>query len=83
MIKFVICISNDHPGSLILGRVYRTVPDAGAAKHNLIRVLDETYGESGSEDGYLYPATAFVPIDLPETAERVLITAGGWVPQPG
>ncbi len=83
MIKFAICLSNDHPGSLIMGRIYRTLPDASAARHSLIRVLDETYGEPGSEDGYLYPASAFVPVDLPEVAERVLTTAGGWVPQPG
>jgi hypothetical protein len=53
--KFVICVSNNnHPESLIVGRVYRALPDEDAAKHNLIRVIDETYGEPGSEDGYLY-----------------------------
>jgi hypothetical protein len=83
MIKFVICISDDNPESLIIGRVYRTLPDADAAKHDLIRVIDETYGEPGSEDGYLYPTSMFVPIELPEMAERVLITAGGWAQQPG
>jgi hypothetical protein len=77
MSEFVICISNDsNPESLIVGKVYRTLPDAGAAGHNLIRIIDETYGEPGSEDGYLYPASMFVPIELPEAAERVLMTAG-------
>jgi hypothetical protein len=83
MSKFVICISNDNPESLIIGRVYRTLPDADAAEHNLIRVIDETYGEPGSEDGYLYPTSMFVSIELPEVAERVLMTAGGWAQQPG
>jgi hypothetical protein len=27
-------------------------------------------------DGYLYPATMFVPIELPEAAEQVLMAAG-------
>jgi hypothetical protein len=82
MNKFVICISsNNNPESLIVGRVYRTLPDADAAKHNLIRVIDETHGEPGSEDGYLYPSSMFVPIELPEVAERVLMTTGDWVLQ--
>ena len=76
MSKFVICISNDNPESLVIGKVYRTLPDADAGKHNLIRVIDETYGEPGSEDGYLYPTSMFVPIELPEVAERVLMTSG-------
>lgn len=73
MKNFVLCISNEHPESLIIGRVYRTLPDAGAAKRNLIRVIDETYGEPGSEDGYLYPMSLFVKIELPVAAEQALI----------
>lgn len=82
MTRFVICISDDNPESLIIGRVYRVLPDVDAARHGLIRVIDETYSEPGSEDGYLYPVSMFVPIELPEMAERALITAGGWVQQP-
>ena len=51
--KFVICVSSNNPESLIVSRVYPTLPDEDAAKHDLIRVIDETYGELGSEDGYL------------------------------
>jgi hypothetical protein len=80
--NFVICVSNNNPESLIVGRVYRTLPDEDAAKHNLIRVIDETYGEPGSEDGYLYPTSMFVPIELPEVAERMLMSAGVWAQQP-
>ena len=70
MSDFVICINNDsNPASLILGKVYRTLPDAEAESHNMLRVIDE----DGSEpDGYLYPASMFVSIELPEVAERVL-----------
>ena len=74
MSDFVICINNDsNPASLILGKVYRTLPDAEAASHNMICVTDEDKSEPG---GYLYPASMFVPIELPEVAERVLMAAG-------
>ncbi len=76
MSKFVICINNgSNPESLIVGKVYRTLPDASTARHNLIRVIDETYGEPGSEDGYLYPASLFAPIELPEVTELALAFA--------
>ena len=71
---FVICINNDsNPASLILGKVYRMLPDTEAESHNMLRVIDEDRSEA---DGYLYPASMFVPIDLPKVAERVLMTAG-------
>jgi hypothetical protein len=74
MSDFVICINNDsNPASLILGKVYRTLPDTEAEAHNMLRVIDEDQSET---DGYLYSASMFVPIELPEVAERVLMTAG-------
>lgn len=73
MRKFVICLDNGaHPESLIVGKVYLTVPDKNAAKAGLIRVLDETFGELGSEDGYLYSKTLFTAITLPKDVENVL-----------
>ena len=73
MKKFVICLDNgSHPESLIVGKVYLTLPDENAAKAGLIRVLDETFGESGSEDGYLYSKSLFTAITLPKDAENVL-----------
>ncbi len=73
MSSFVICINNDsNPASLILGKVYRTLPDAEAEAHNMLRVVDEDKTES---DGYLYPASMFAPIELPEVAERALMAA--------
>ena len=69
MSSFVICINNDsNPASLILGKVYRTLPDAEA--HNMLRVVDEDKSES---DGYLYPASMFAPIELLEAEERALM----------
>jgi len=71
MSDFVICINNDsNPASLILGKVYRVLPDAEAEAHNMLRVIDEDRSEP---DGYLYPAPMFAPIQLPEVAERVLM----------
>ncbi len=72
MSNFVICIDSDsNPASLILGKVYRALPEAEA--HNMFRVIDEDKSEP---DGYLYSASMFAPIELPEVAERVLMTAG-------
>jgi hypothetical protein len=69
MSDFVICINNEsNPASLILGKVYRTLSEA----RNMLRVIDEDKSEL---DGYLYPASMFAPIELPEEARRAL-TAG-------
>jgi hypothetical protein len=74
MNSFVICINNEsNPASLILGKVYRTLPDAEAEAHHMLRVIDEDKSEP---DGYLYPAAMFAPIELPEVAERALMAAG-------
>jgi hypothetical protein len=71
---FVICIDNaNHPASLILGKVYRRVADADAETHDMLRVLDE---DTSEPDGYLYPASIFAPIELPESAQRALALAG-------
>lgn len=74
MSDFVICINNDsNPASLIVGKVYRTLSDPDAEAHNMLRVIDEDKSES---DGYLYPASMFAPVELPEVAKQVLMTAG-------
>ena len=74
MNEFVICIDNNgNPASLIVGKVYRKLPDTDAEKMSLIRIIDEDLSEP---DGYLYPASMFVAIDLPEQAQQVLSPAG-------
>jgi hypothetical protein len=73
MTQFVICIDNEsNPASLILGKVYHTLPDEEAVQLNLLRVIDE---DTTEPDGYLYPATMFVPIEVPEIAQQVLLAA--------
>jgi hypothetical protein len=75
MSDFVICIDNEsNPASLILGKVYRMLPDAEAKPLKMLRVIDEDKSEP---DGYLYPASMFAPIELPEVAERVLMAVSG------
>lgn len=75
MSDFVICINNSsNPASLILGKVYRIIPDAEAKAHNMLRILDEDKLEP---DGYLFPSSMFVPIELPDAAEQALMEAGG------
>ena len=74
MSEFVICLNNDsNPASLIVGKVYRRLPDPEAEAHNMLRIIDEDLSEP---DGYLYPASIFVPVELPEEAKRVLMALG-------
>lgn len=73
MSEFVICIGNEgNAASLIVGKVYRILPDAEARAHDLLRVIDEDRSEP---DGYLYSASMFVPIELPDVAKRALSVA--------
>jgi hypothetical protein len=68
--KSVICIKNDdYPASLEQRKIYQVVPDTNAAGHRLVRVIDE------SGENYLYLGDYFVPIQLPEAAERAFSVA--------
>jgi len=50
-------------------KIYRVLPDAEAARHKQIRVIDE------SGEDYLYPEEFFAPIELPQSVRRALQTA--------
>ena len=66
--RFAICVDNsEYPASLELHKVYRVLPDEDAVKEGDLRIVDE------SGEDYLYPADYFVPIVLPEAAERALL----------
>lgn len=68
--RFAICVQNEgYPASLELWKVYRVLPDDKAAKHQLIRVVDE------SGEDYLYDQTWFVPIKLPQAAKEAMLAA--------
>jgi len=61
MSGFVICLDNEsNPASLIVGKIYQSLPDPEAEAHTMLRVLDEDRSEP---DGYLYPGRMFAPID--------------------
>jgi len=66
--QFVICVRNEgYPASLDLREIYRVIPDAGAAKRQLLRVIDE------SGEDYLYPKDFFMPIKLTQTVRKALV----------
>ena len=74
MNEYVICIGNrGNEASLMVGRVYRRLPDPRADGDKLLRVIDEDRSEP---DGYLHPASMFAPVELPEEARRALTAAG-------
>ncbi len=65
--RYAVCLCNeDYEASLERGKIYRVVPDAGAAKHGLKRVVDE------SGEDYLYPEGWFYPIKVPRPVQHVL-----------
>jgi hypothetical protein len=66
-LQFVVCVKNkDYAASLELRKLYQVVADETAAKVRQIRVIDE------SGEDYLYPAEYFVPVHLPQSAEKAV-----------
>lgn len=67
--EFAICINNhDYEVSLEMRKLYEVIADPEAEKHGQIRVIDE------SGEDYLYPASAFSRLSLPESViERVIL----------
>lgn len=67
--RFVICIRNEDCEDLEPRKVYQVLPDEAAAEDGYIRVIDE------SGEDYLYPQDYFIPIELPQAAEKALLSA--------
>jgi hypothetical protein len=68
--QFLLCVNNDaYPASLEVRKVYRLLPDAAASAKGFVRVVDE------SGEDYLYPASHFVAVDLPQAAVDALSAA--------
>ena len=66
--QFVICIKNeDYLTSLQLWKIYRVLPDEKGARHNMIRVIDE------SGEDYLFAASHFVPVKLPQAVKSAIL----------
>ncbi len=64
--QFAICLSNKDCEDLVVRKIYPVLPDEKAAKEKYIRVIDE------SGEDYLYPASYFFVIELPQKVKRVL-----------
>jgi hypothetical protein len=68
--QFVVCLRNKgYEVSLERRKIYQVLPDAEAAKHKQIRIIDE------SGEDYLYPQGFFAPIELPQTLRRAVQAA--------
>jgi hypothetical protein len=66
--QFALCIANaGNEASLILGKVYRIVPDAKAAKGDLVRIIDE------SGEDYLFDKEQFAFVDFPPAIKKKIL----------
>ena len=66
--QFALCLKNTgNEASLILGKVYRVLPDARAAKDDLVRIIDE------SGDDYLFHKTQFAFVDFPHGVRKKIL----------
>jgi hypothetical protein len=71
-VQFVVCVKNkSYAASLELRKLYQVIADEMAPKLRQIRVIDE------SGEDYLYPAEYFVPVQLPQSAEKAVRRAAG------
>ena len=69
-VRFAVCIKNKgYEASLEIGKLYRMIPDQGAARHGYLRIVDE------SGEDYGYSADRFFAIDLPKPLEKALLKA--------
>ena len=65
---FALCVDNaEYQASLILGKVYRILPDSKAARDDLVRIVDE------SGEDYLYHKSHFVFVDFPKAVAKRII----------
>jgi hypothetical protein len=66
--RFVVCINSEgYLAALDVRKIYRVLLDKKAAKHSLMRVVDE------SGEDYLYPERFFIPIRLPQALQEALL----------
>lgn len=68
--RFAICVKNTgYEASLEKRKLYQVIADSRAARHELVRVIDE------SGEDYLYPQSFFAPITLPQQLRRAVLAA--------
>jgi len=66
--KFLLCVDNeDYEASLEARKLYETIPDKEAERHNQVRIIDE------SGENYLYPSRFFASVRLSmQTKNKIL-----------
>ena len=68
--QLMVCLRNDgYEVSLERRKIYTALPDTDAARHGQVRIIDE------SGEDYLFPATYFAPIELPQAVRRAVLAA--------
>ena len=68
--RLLLCLANSgYEASLEPRKVYASLPDADAARHNQVRVVDE------SGEDYLFPASLFAPIVLRGKVRKAILAA--------
>lgn len=68
--RYYLCIRNEgYAASLQIRTVYAGITDRNAESHGMLRIVDE------SGEDYLFPASLFVPIEVPEAAMKVFAGA--------
>jgi hypothetical protein len=66
----MVCLRNHgYEVSLERRKIYAALPDADAARHGQVRIIDE------SGDDYLFPAAYFAAIELPQAIRRAVLAA--------
>ena len=67
--RYVVCLTNrGYTASLVVRKIYETIPDADASTRGLVRIVDE------SGEDYLFPASLFAAIEIPEDLRLRLAT---------
>lgn len=66
-IELAVCVEASADSDLRVGKVYLILPDEKAGEVNCLRVVDE------SGEDYLYPASRFLPLQLPVTERERLL----------
>lgn len=68
--QMMVCLNNEGYGaSLERRKLYVALADDEAAKHKLVRVVDE------SGEDYLYPSSFFSVVELPPRIRRAVLQA--------
>ena len=68
--RLAVCIDNaGYPAALEVRKIYQVLPDADAKQYNYLRVIDE------SGEDYLYPASYFIFLELPQAIQDILLQA--------